>query len=456
MLKHFLILIFINSALSGKSGQNVSFIDKKGSSIGNNLSSDGSNQDENEPLLLTKPEVEPDMNSITCSRLRNFNSLLNKKTYSGSFIQSLDQAKEWMNGTTWFKKDSDQISDIDLKDSFEELCKKLEIEQYTDEDFAMFLAKFINTKDDCFTNEELIAFIYFFLENDLAKNNKNFVHKFVYELNNKASLKFMKDMIKAFLDCDKNFLIILEEQYKQNKEFMMDQFALLYAQVLYLKKAQTEDGYSQKARDVLENALRTGGIYVMLYAYTDYHYDINNPETSSMFNFMCKTGLMCAATFMNKAYSYIAKKKCTGYVQPLNNTGDGCMLATTDLLSLSNKIREDYKNEIEKKKRKMNAENRKSILKNKKFDQNELINTSSPKDKTKLSTLVNPSETDKDNSNQDTLFEHKLDDNHKTQSKEEEDNSSQNILIQNLDIDQILKYKEDESVIEDKKNKIRI
>lgn len=307
---------------------------------------------ENKPITLDMMTPMDDINRLDknlspfCQALKNFNEDLKKKVYTSNTVPLTGNARHLDTKYMSIDNSVGQISDQEFKVSFNKLLESIESELVMYEEiFAQILAQFITREHNCLTKTELDELIFNFLYKKLV-NSESFLKQFILALDNSMQLNFIKDNIKRFFKANNSFMNIVDQQYHNDPTAVINQFCILYSQVLYLKDARDNDYLKHNIESAANNVLKTGGIYALLYASTLDEFGPND-YSSYFYKALYNTGLLCLAHSINSVYSYNNTQQHIDDVFTFNINNNKCIVQIRGLDKLAELIKRQASKEIE-------------------------------------------------------------------------------------------------------------
>lgn len=303
-------------------------------------------------ILFDKPyilDIENENNADNvCKKLHAFYGELTLNTYKGSNFEFIDNIKRRYKKGIWGYKGHKLISSINLHNDYMKLLEVIDASLKHNPDlFGRYFAIFIMGNPECMSENILVNFIYLLIEKSQVQNLKTFLNEFFRHLDKSTKLTFMKSNIKNFLNCDHQFINTVTEHFNSNEQAVVNQFIILYEQVVNLKRARADKSISKHMPELMQNMIRTGGIYGLLHLITQAEFNVPNEESYVLFKVLYKAGLFCIVGTLNNLFTCFAQQTYTEYVSGLGLGGYKCVMETTDLDTLSDRIKANANKELD-------------------------------------------------------------------------------------------------------------
>lgn len=325
MLKQLLFIILLESAYRTTKNLDINLFDEHDSLSEIESMSPGSQGDDDFISEIDRMEE-------VCNLFKVMATSANREIFQSDMTYVKRALDKYQNGN------KATISNKTLQNEHDEMIKVLS-ENFEDEtlDLGTMLGFLVHLKDDCFSSNELDFFVYNLITKGLVKDLNVFLENFLRKLEDEKAFSFIRSNLHRFLDCESDFLDTVATQFKKNRKSTIYQFRTLYKFVVVVVKARAEDSLSRNTKKLIEDVLRSGGIYALLYVGMQNDISTPNDDSSLVYKTIYNLGLLCIANMVNRFYNFLTKKSFIANTY-FGNNGQ-CLLKTRDLDELANEMR---------------------------------------------------------------------------------------------------------------------
>jgi hypothetical protein len=193
-----------------------------------------------------------------CKSLTKFKDDLRKDIYEGS--------RNPIKGIVNLMTKGNEFGKIDLRvinESFKTLLKNLSSNEKTSEtDLAELLANQFQSVPYCMDIAGAANMIFRMLQYKMIENQKIFLSSFLKATEKAFQMQFIFYTLSNLIECDRELLTAIAKTYYESSDTLIDEFVLIYDQILQLHNEKRPQFLKKMYRDAFNVVVRDGQAYL--------------------------------------------------------------------------------------------------------------------------------------------------------------------------------------------------